>query len=219
MPDDQFQRGLIFGTEAVSAAASRDNWSAFVEFSVPLLESLELSASPGATTTTAISATPPIRRSRCAGRRSSRWRSAPRGAPGSARRRSRRSASGPSQESQFFKDTYGCIDQGIDPTSTACASLDYTIIFSGNPDLKPRIGDLQRRRRLAAERHVARLGRLLGHQAGGQDRRGALRLHLRPRLQQPGQHGLRARRRRSVATRSGRCSSSTPGSSTSASSP
>ncbi len=42
-PDDQFVRGLIFGTEAVSAAASRNNWSAFVEFSVPLTESLELS--------------------------------------------------------------------------------------------------------------------------------------------------------------------------------
>ena len=42
VPDDQFQRGLIFGTEAVSAQASRDNWSAFVEFSIPVLESLEL---------------------------------------------------------------------------------------------------------------------------------------------------------------------------------
>jgi iron complex outermembrane recepter protein len=43
IPDDQFQRGLIFGTEAVAAAASRDITSAYVEFSVPLLKSLELS--------------------------------------------------------------------------------------------------------------------------------------------------------------------------------
>src|SRR6185503_2534975 len=43
IPDDQFQRGLIFGTEAVAASASRDITSAYVEFSVPLLESLELS--------------------------------------------------------------------------------------------------------------------------------------------------------------------------------
>ena len=43
IPDDQFQRGLIFGTEAVSANGSRDSKAAFVELSVPLLESLELS--------------------------------------------------------------------------------------------------------------------------------------------------------------------------------
>jgi outer membrane receptor protein involved in Fe transport len=34
VPDDQFQRGLIFGTESVSAKADRDIWSAFIEFSV-----------------------------------------------------------------------------------------------------------------------------------------------------------------------------------------
>ncbi len=36
--------------------------------------------------------------------------------------------------------------------------------------------------------------RLLGHQAGEQDRRGAVRLHLPAVLRRPGQHGLRARR-------------------------
>ncbi len=36
VPDDQFQRGLIFGTESVSAAGQRDSWSAFVEFAVPV---------------------------------------------------------------------------------------------------------------------------------------------------------------------------------------
>ncbi len=40
IPDDQFQRGLIFGTEAVAAAASRDNWAAFLELSIPILKSL-----------------------------------------------------------------------------------------------------------------------------------------------------------------------------------
>ena len=39
---------------------------------------------------------------------------------------------GPSQESQFFVDTYGCADN-----PTYCASTDYKIIFSGNPDLQP----------------------------------------------------------------------------------
>jgi outer membrane cobalamin receptor len=41
-PDDQFQRGLIFGTESVSAAAERDQYAAYVEFSIPLAENLEL---------------------------------------------------------------------------------------------------------------------------------------------------------------------------------
>jgi iron complex outermembrane recepter protein len=38
---------------------------------------------------------------------------------------------GPSQESQFFIDTYGCA-AGV---PGACTALDYNIIFSGNPDL------------------------------------------------------------------------------------
>ena len=42
IPDDQFQRGLIFGTESVAAQASRDQWAAYVEFSIPLTEQLEL---------------------------------------------------------------------------------------------------------------------------------------------------------------------------------
>ena len=42
-PDDQFVRGLIYGTEAVSASADRDITSAYIEFSVPLLDTLELS--------------------------------------------------------------------------------------------------------------------------------------------------------------------------------
>jgi outer membrane receptor protein involved in Fe transport len=136
VPDDQFQRGLIFGTEAVSAAASRDLWSAYVEFSVPLLESLELSLAGryddysdfGDTTNPKVAVRwAPI--DALAFRAS--WGTGFR-APSLAQ-----IGLGPSQESQFFKDTYACIDQGIDPNSTACPSLDYTIIFSGNPDLNP----------------------------------------------------------------------------------
>ncbi len=42
VPDEQFQRGLIFGTEAVSAAAERDQYAAYLEFSIPVTDSFEL---------------------------------------------------------------------------------------------------------------------------------------------------------------------------------
>jgi outer membrane receptor protein involved in Fe transport len=38
---------------------------------------------------------------------------------------------GPSEESLFFQDTFGC---AVNPTY--CATTDYTIIFSGNPNLE-----------------------------------------------------------------------------------
>ena len=38
---------------------------------------------------------------------------------------------GPSQESLFFADTFGC---AVNPAY--CATTDYTVIFSGNPDLE-----------------------------------------------------------------------------------
>lgn len=131
VPDDQFQRGLIFGTEAVSAAAARDNWSAFVEFSVPLLESLELSLAGryddysdfGDTTNpkVAVRWTPvdavALRASWGTGFR----------APSLAQ-----IGLGPSQESQFFEDTLGCADNPV-----YCGALDYLILFSGNPALQP----------------------------------------------------------------------------------
>lgn len=134
IPDDQFQRGLIFGTEAVTAAAARDIWSAYVEFSVPLATSLELNLAAryddysdfGNTTNPKVAlrwspiGTLALRASWGTGFR----------APSLAQ-----IGLGPSQESQFFKDTFGCIDQGIDPTSAACEQLDYNILFSGNPDL------------------------------------------------------------------------------------
>ena len=132
IPDDQFQRGLIFGTEAVSAEADRDITSFFVEFSVPLLENLEVqlagryddysdfgdTTNPKVGVRWAVTDTFALRGSWAEGFR----------APSLAQ-----VGLGPSQESQFFQDTFLCADQGVSP----CPVLDYTIIFSGNPDLEP----------------------------------------------------------------------------------
>lgn len=129
IPDDQFQRGLIFGTESVSAAAARDSWSAFVEFSVPLHETLELQVAGryddysdfGDTTNPKVALrwsptdTVAFRASWGTGFR----------APSLAQ-----IGLGPSQESLFFSDTYGCADNPV-----YCAATDYTVVYSGNPDL------------------------------------------------------------------------------------
>jgi outer membrane receptor for ferrienterochelin and colicin len=131
VPDDQFQRGLIFGTEAVSAAASRDSWAAFVEFAVPVLDSLELSLAAryddysdfGDTTNPKVAVRwAPIES--LAFRAS--WGTGFR-APSLAQ-----IGLGPSQESQFFIDTFGCTAGVVG----ACSLLDYNLIFSGNPNLK-----------------------------------------------------------------------------------
>jgi iron complex outermembrane receptor protein len=131
VPDDQFQRGLIFGTEAVSAAASRDSWATFVEFAVPVLDNLELSLAAryddysdfGDTTNPKVAVRwAPIET--LAFRAS--WGTGFR-APSLAQ-----IGLGPSQESQFFIDTYGCA-AGV---PGACSLLDYNLIFSGNPNLK-----------------------------------------------------------------------------------
>jgi len=130
-PDDQFVRGLIFGTEAVSAAADRDNWSAFLEFSVPLAESLELQVAGryddysdfGTSTNPKVAL---------------RWAPTDQIALRASWGKGFRAPSlaqiglGPSQESEFFTDTYGCLDN-----PAYCANTDFTIIFSGNPDLRP----------------------------------------------------------------------------------
>lgn len=130
VPDDQFQRGLIFGTESVSAAAARDNWSAFVEFSFPLLENLELQVAGrhddysdfGGTTNPKVAVRWDINDQ--IGVRGS-WGEGFR-APSLAQ-----IGLGPSQESLFFMDTFGC---AVNPTY--CATTDYLVIFSGNPDLE-----------------------------------------------------------------------------------
>jgi outer membrane receptor protein involved in Fe transport len=130
VPDDQFQRGLIFGTESVSAAAARDTTAAFVEFSVPLAENVELQLAGrfddysdfGNTTNPKVAA---------------RWdisdMFAVRGSWGEGFRAPSLAqiGLGPSEESLFFQDTFGC---AVNPTY--CATTDYTIIFSGNPNLE-----------------------------------------------------------------------------------
>lgn len=130
VPDDQFQRGLIFGTESVSAAAARDNWSAFVEFSLPLLENLELQLAGryddysdfGNTTNPKVALRWDINDQ--IGVRGS-WGQGFR-APSLAQ-----IGLGPSQESLFFSDTFGC---AVNPAY--CATTDYVVIFSGNPLLE-----------------------------------------------------------------------------------
>jgi iron complex outermembrane receptor protein len=131
VPDDQFQRGLIFGTEAVSAEASRNIYAAYVEFSVPILKSLELSLAGrydhyndfGSTTNPKVA----LRWSpldSLAFRTS--WGTGFR-APSLAQ-----IGLGPSQSSQFFTDTFGC---AVNPTF--CTATDYNLVFSGNPNLQP----------------------------------------------------------------------------------
>jgi outer membrane receptor protein involved in Fe transport len=130
-PDVQFQQGLIYGTEAVSASADRNNWAAYVEFSLPLLESLELNLAAryddysdfGDTTNPKIAVRwEPI--DQLAFRAS--WATGFR-APSLAQ-----IGLGPSADSLFLTDTYGCAQN-----PAFCTPLDYTVIFAGNPDLKP----------------------------------------------------------------------------------
>jgi iron complex outermembrane recepter protein len=129
IPDDQFQRGLIFGTESVSAYASRKINSGFVEFKLPILTNLNFtlagrideysdfgsSANPMANILWAPTKKVSLRASWGTGFR----------APSLAQ-----IGLGPSQESLFFIDTYGC---AVNPAY--CTSTDYNVIFSGNPDL------------------------------------------------------------------------------------
>lgn len=132
-PDDQFVRRLIYGTESVSAAASRTQRAAYVEFSVPVTTSLELqlaqrydrysdfgsSASPKVAFTFKVTETLSARGSWSEGFR----------APSLAQ-----IGLGPSQKSQFFVDTFLCpVDDKANP---ACTSTDYTIGLTGNKDLK-----------------------------------------------------------------------------------
>lgn len=130
IPDDQFQRGLIFGTESVSAAAKRDQYAAYVEFSIPLAENLELqlagryddysdfgtSTNPKVAMRWAPTDAITVRGSWAQGFR----------APSLAQ-----VGLGPSQKSQFFVDNYRCT-----ATSKDCNALDYNIEFAGNPNLE-----------------------------------------------------------------------------------
>jgi len=129
VPDVQFQRGLIFGTESVSASAERDQYAAYLELSIPLAEQLELQLAGrydhysdfGSTTNPKIalrwapSDEVTVRGSWAQGFR----------APSLAQ-----VGLGPSQKSVFFVDKYRC-----DATGQDCESLDYNIEFAGNPNL------------------------------------------------------------------------------------
>jgi iron complex outermembrane receptor protein len=132
-PDDQFVRGLIFGTESVSAQGARDVWAAYVEFAVPIVESLELSLAAryddysdfGDSTNPKVAVRwAPI--DTLAFRAS--WGTGFR-APSLAQ-----IGLGPSQESQFFRDTYDCADDGL--VGDDCEVLDYVITFHGNEELQ-----------------------------------------------------------------------------------
>jgi len=128
-PDDQFQRGLIFGTEAVSAAASRDQYAAYVEFSIPVADNFELQLAGryddysdfGSTVNPKVAFMWGVTDSVSArGSWSTGFR-----APSLAQ-----IGLGPSQESNFFIDTYRCDTDGVD-----CTALDYNTEFAGNSDL------------------------------------------------------------------------------------
>ena len=130
VPDEQFQRGLIFGTEAVSASASRDIFSAYVEFSVPVIETLEFDVALrfddysdfGNTTNPKLALRwEPI--DSLAFRAS--WGTGFR-APSLAQ-----VGLGPSQDSSFFLDGPGCADN-----AAYCAPTDYTVNYTGNPGLE-----------------------------------------------------------------------------------
>lgn len=133
-PDDQFIRGLIFGTESVQAAASRNQKAAYLELSVPLSEQLEMQLAErydhysdfGSSSNPKIAfhynATDSLKL------RAS-WSEGFR-APSLAQ-----IGLGPSQKSQFFTDEYRCPVNN--PANPACATTDYTVVVTGNPDLKP----------------------------------------------------------------------------------
>ena len=131
LPDDQFQRGLIFGTESVSASAKRDISSAFIEISLPILStvSMTLAARYDEYSDFGSTANPMVNMRWAATEKISlraSWGTGFR-APSLAQ-----IGLGPSQQSQFFTDTYGCAIN-----SAYCATTDYTINFSGNSELEP----------------------------------------------------------------------------------
>ncbi|WP_235357421.1 TonB-dependent siderophore receptor [Arsukibacterium sp. MJ3] len=133
-PDDQFQRGLIFGTESVSAQAKRDQYAAYVEFLVPLSDELEFTVAGrydnysdfGSTTNPQFTM---------------KWRPLDNFTLRASFGQGFRAPSlaqiglGPSQESVFFTDTFRCPTP--DTANPACAATDYTIVFEGSEGLQP----------------------------------------------------------------------------------
>jgi iron complex outermembrane receptor protein len=130
VPDDQFQRGLIFGTEAVSAFGSRDQHAAYVEFSIPVADNFELQLAGrydnysdfGSTTNPKIAVQWGISDEVTArGSWSTGFR-----APSLAQ-----IGLGPSEKSDFLVDSYRCTADNLD-----CGKLDYNFLFAGNPNLE-----------------------------------------------------------------------------------
>lgn len=129
-PDEQFQRGLIFGTEAVSAKGDRDQWAAYTEFSIPVTDNFELQLAGrydhysdfGSTTNPKIAFQWGISDEITA--RAS-WSTGFR-APSLAQ-----IGLGPSEESSFLIDKYRCAADG-----QGCTLSDETTEFAGNPKLK-----------------------------------------------------------------------------------
>ncbi|WP_240474843.1 TonB-dependent receptor domain-containing protein [Rheinheimera baltica] len=133
-PDDQFQRGLIFGTESVSAQAARDQYAAYVELLIPVSDELEFTVAGryddysdfGSTTNPQLTM---------------KWRPLDNFTVRASFGQGFRAPSlaqiglGPSQESVFFTDTYRCPTP--DEANPACASTDYTIVFVGTEGLQP----------------------------------------------------------------------------------
>ena len=133
-PDDQFVRGLIFGTESVQAAAARNQKAAYLELSVPVLSNLEMqlaqrydhysdfgsSSSPKVALNYSATDDIKLRASWSEGFR----------APSLAQ-----VGLGPSQKSQFFRDEFRC--PVFNAANPACGNTDYTVVVRGNPDLKP----------------------------------------------------------------------------------
>ena len=133
-PDDQFQRGLIFGTESVSAQAARDQYAAYVELLVPVSDELEFTVAGrydhysdfGSTTNPQLAM---------------KWRPMDNFTMRASFGQGFRAPSlaqiglGPSQESVFFTDTFRCPTP--DASNPACAATDYTIVFRGVEGLQP----------------------------------------------------------------------------------
>lgn len=131
-PDDQFQRGLIFGTESVQAEAARDQWAAYAEFLVPLTDALEFTVAGRYDDYSDFGSTfNPQFKVQYRATDDLRFRAAY--GEGFRAPSLAQIGLGPSQVSQFFVDTYRCPDG--DPNNPACASTDYTIVFTGNDDL------------------------------------------------------------------------------------
>lgn len=129
-PDEQFKQGLIFGTEAVSAQASREQYAAFVEFSIPVTDDFEVQLAGrydhysdfGSTTNPKVGLHwTPLDTLTVRGSWSQGFR-----APSLAQ-----IGLGASETSEFYKDTYRCEATGLD-----CEALDYNTEFAGNADLE-----------------------------------------------------------------------------------